>query len=345
MIAQEKQGKVKALPAGKIWMLISVIEGVLAMLKKHRHFFSIIGGLVAILVLVPFLYAQEPAEVQGEQTEVQIESAKLAENLYVFHDSGGMGNTTALIGDDGVLMIDAKVDGTVEKLLVAISDLTDKPIRFLINTHWHYDHVQGNEAVFKTGATIIAHENVRKRMGITHDMKALNTTVPPSPEAARPVVTFTKDMTFHLNGEVVQVFHVEPGHTDGDAVIHFQSANVFHMGDLYFEGLYPYIGIYSGGSINSMIKVIHQILLMMDENTKVVPGHGPVTDKTRLQEYVSMLTDIRNNVNSLMAEGKTMEEVVAAKPTRDFDQQWGGGFLPPDQFAGLVYMDLSPEMP
>lgn len=308
------------------------------MLMKYRNIFAIIGSLVIVLVYTSFLYAQK-------QAEVQVGAEKLAENLYMLWDSGGMGNTIVLTGDDGVLMIDTKAETSVDKLLAKITELTEKPIRFAIITHWHFDHVGGNEKVAKTGATIIAHENVRKHMGIEHDMKMLNTKVPPAPEIARPLVTFKKEITFHLNGEDVEVFQMEPGHTDGDSVIYFQNANVIHMGDLYFEGLYPYIGIYSGGSINGMIKVIHQILPMIDENTKVVPGHGPLSNKAKLQDYVSMLTAIRDNVSRLMQEGNTMEEVVAAKPTQAFDEKWGKGFLPPDQFAKLVYMDLSPELP
>ncbi|MCF8128786.1 MAG: MBL fold metallo-hydrolase, partial [Deltaproteobacteria bacterium] len=247
--------------------------------------------------------------------------------------------------DDGVLMVDTKGGKAVDALLAKIAELSRKPIRFAIITHWHFDHVGGNEPVADTGATILAHENVRKQMSVEHNMKMLNYKVPPSPETARPLLTYTKKVTLHLDGEDVGVFHVAPGHTDGDSVVYFPNANVIHMGDLYFEGLYPYIGIYSGGSIDGMIRVIHQILPMMDENTKVVPGHGPLSNKARLQEYVSMLTAIRDNVNRLMKEGKTMEQVVAAKPTRAFDEKWGKGFLPPDRFAGLVYMDLSQELP
>jgi len=308
------------------------------MFIKHKNILSIIGFFVVVLASASFLYAQEPAEVQ-------VSTEKLAANLYVLQDSGGMGNTTVLTGDDGVLMIDTKVENSVDQLLAKIAELSGKPIRFAVITHWHFDHVGGNEKVAQTGAAIIAHENVRKQMGIAHDMKLLNAKVPPSPEAARPMVTFTKDLALHMNGEVVRVFHVEPGHTDGDAVIYFPNANVIHMGDLYFEGLYPYIGIYSGGSINGMIKVIGQILPTIDENTRVVPGHGPVSNKARLEEYVSMLTAIRDNVSRLMQEGKTMEKAIAAKPTQAFDEKWGKGFLPPDQFARLVYMDLSPELP
>ncbi len=308
------------------------------MSMKYRNIFPIVGSLFIVLAAISFLYAQG-------QSELKVNAEKLAENLYMLWDSGGKGNTTVLTGDDGVLMIDTKVETSADKLLAKIGELSEKPIRFAIITHWHFDHVGGNEKVAKTGATIIAHENVRKHMGIEHDMKLLNAKVPPAPEIARPLVTFAKEITFHLNGEDVKVFHVAPGHTDGDAVIYFQNANVIHMGDLYFQGLYPYIGIYSGGSIDGMIKVIHQILPMIDENTKVVPGHGPISNKGQLQEYVSMLTAIRKNVSRLMQQGHTMEEVIAAKPTRAFDEKWGKGFLPPDQFAKLVYMDLSPELP
>lgn len=308
------------------------------MLMKYRNIFAIIGSLVIVVVSISFLCAQE-------QAEVQIGAEKLAENLYMLWDSGGKGNTVVLTGDEGILMVDTKVENSVDKLLAKISELSEKPIRFAMITHWHFDHVGGNEKVAKTGTTIIAHENVRKHMGIEHDMKLLNAKVPPSPCIALPLVTFKKEMTFHLNGEDVKVFHVEPGHTDGDAVIYFQNANVIHMGDLYFEGLYPYIGIYSGGSINGMIKVIHQILPMIDQKTKVVPGHGPLSNKVQLQTYVFMLTAIRDNVSQLMQKGHTMEQVIAAKPTRAFDEKWGKGFLPPDQFAKLVYMDLSPKLP
>jgi len=285
-----------------------------------------------------------PCSYAEEQAEVQVGVERLAEKLYLLRDSGG-GNTTVLTGDDGVLMIDTKVEACVDTLVAKITELNEKPIRFAIITHWHFDHVGGNAKIAESGATIIAHENVRKRMSLAHDMQMFNTKVPPAPEIARPLVTFTNDITFHLNGEDVKVFHMEPGHTDGDSVIYFQNANVIHMGDLYFEGIYPYIGIYSGGSINSMIKVINQILPMIDENTKVVPGHGPLSNKVKLREYVSMLTAIRDNVIRLMRQANTMEEVVAAKPTQAFDEKWGKGFLPPDRFAGLVYIDLSPELP
>lgn len=308
------------------------------MLRMHKNIFAIFASLAVVLVSMSFLHARGPADVQ-------VNAEKLAENLYMLRDSGGKGNTVVLTGDDGVLMVDTKAGNAVDKLLARIAALSEKPIRFAVITHWHFDHVGGNEKVAKTGAAIIAHENVRKQMSMAHDMKILNAKVPASPETARPLVTFTKEIAFHMNGEDVKVFHIGPGHTDGDAIIYFRNANVIHMGDLYFEGLYPYIGIYSGGSICSMINVINQILPMIDEKTKVVPGHGPLSNKAKLQQYVSMLTAIRDNVRRLMKKGQTMEEVIAAKPTRAFDEKWGKGFLSPDKFTQLVYMDLSPKLP
>ena len=306
------------------------------MLMKCRNACAIIGFVV--LVSVGGLYAQD-------QAGVQVTAEKLGNRLYMLQDSGGMGNTTVLTGDDGVLMIDTKVTASIDKLLARISELSKEPIRFVLITHWHFDHVGGNEKLAATGATIIAHENVRKQMGTAHDMKILNTKVPPSPDIALPLATYTKEMQFHMNGEDIKVFYPGPGHTDGDSVIYFSHANVMVMGDLYFEGIYPYIGIYSGGSINAMITAIQQILPMINEQTLVVPGHGPLSNKAQLEEYLSMLTAIRDNVSRLVQEGKTKEEAVAAKPTHAFDKKWGKGFLAPDQFAELVYIDLSPNLP
>lgn len=307
-------------------------------MTRRQLFFAITGSCMIVWAWTVLAFAQAPQEVQINVTE-------LGENLHMLQDSGGMGNSVALTGEDGALLIDTKVSASVDPLLAEVEKLGGRPLRFAILTHWHFDHTGGNQEVAKTGAVIIAHENVRRQMSIPHDMKLLNNKVPASPEAALPKMTFAREIVFHMNGETVKVFHLAPGHTDGDAVVHFRKANVMQMGDLYFEGLYPYIGIYSGGSINGMIEVIQQLLPMMDEHTKVVPGHGPLSNKARLQAYVAMLTTIRDNVAGLIREGKSLEAAVAAKPTRAFDEKWGKGFLPPDRFAKLVYMDLSPDLP
>ncbi len=301
--------------------------------------------ILSLLVCAAIVFLSSLPVYAREATDVQLTVQALTEQLYLLQDSAGSGNSIVFIGDEGVLLVDTKATTMCDKLFEKIEALSEKPIRFAVITHWHFDHVGGNETIANTGTPLIAHANVRKQMGVGHDMKIFDKTVPPSPEAARPIVTFEKEMAIHLNGETIRVFHLGAGHTDGDGVVFFQNANVIHMGDLFFQGIYPYIGIYSGGTINGMITNIKQILTMINENTKVVPGHGPLSTKAELQNYVSMLTTVRDKVSRLIEKGRKIEEVVAEKPTQAFDETWGKGFLPPDQFARLVYMDLSPEMP
>ena len=225
-----------------------------------------------IIIIVLMVAGSASLICAQEQPKAHVGAEKVSENIYLFADEGGMGNTIVLTGDDGVLLVDTKAGEVVDSLLSKISELSRKPIRFAVNIHWHFDHVGGNEEVVKTGAAIIAHENVRKHMRMSHDMKIFNNKVPPSPESAQPLVTFSKDLTFHMNGEDVHVFHLEPGHTDGDAVIFFPKANLIHMGDLYFEGLYPYIGIYSGGTINDFSLFINHCKDLIDDVDHAVDG-------------------------------------------------------------------------
>ncbi|MBT3311127.1 MAG: MBL fold metallo-hydrolase [Desulfobacterales bacterium] len=289
--------------------------------------------LLAFMFMVSIAYAKD-------ETQVQLNVEKITENISIIFDQGN-GNTLMFAGEDGVLIIDTKSGPAIEKLIAKIAEISDKPIRYAINTHWHYDHVGGNELMGKAGATIIAHENVRKRMNTEQKIKFFNKTIPPSPEKALPSITYTKKMAFHLNGKKVSAFHLGPGHTGGDTIVYFRSANVIHLGDLYFKGLYPYIGISSGGSIKSMIKVGNKVLAMIDEKTIIVPGHGPLSNKAEYAEYLNMLTEIKNNVSKQIKAGKSQEEITASKPTKKFDSKWGKGFLGPDVFTGLVYMDLS----
>ena len=229
---------------------------------------------------------------------------------------------------------------SVNQTIAAIKKLTDKPITYLINTHSDGDHIAGNQ-YFPESVTIIAHENVRKSMSTEQRMDMFNTTVPPSPEAALPGMTFSEDLTFYMNGEEVHVFHLGPGHTDGDAIVYFHNANVIHLGDLYFNGLYPYIGIEAGGSINTMIQVGNTVLEMIDDTTTIIPGHGSIAKKAEYAEYVKMLTGIRDAIRPQIEAGKSLEEVIASKPTQAFDAKWGAGLFTPDQFTELVYTDLS----
>jgi len=213
-------------------------------------------------------------------------------------------------------------------------------VRFLVNTHWHGDHTGGNENLASGGVIIVAHENVRTQMSKDNFLAAFNANVPASPEAALPVVTFSDAVNFHWNGDDIHVFHVEPAHTDGDAIIHFRRANVFHMGDTYFNGMYPFIDVSTGGSIDGMIAAADRVLKVASDKTRLIPGHGPVATKADLQASRDMLVTVRDRVARLIADGKTGEEIVAAKPTADLDEKWGGGFMKPDVWVGLVYESM-----
>lgn len=282
-------------------------------------------------IIVTSVYSQETPEVK-----LYVE--KVEENLYII--SGHGGNTGVFVGKDGFLVIDTK-DGSVNnEIKTKFSEISNKPVRFVINTHWHYDHTGGNASMGNAGAIIIAHENVYKRMNEEQYMEFFDRKVPSAPKSALPILTFTKDLTFYINDEEIHVFHLAPGHTDGDVVIHFRKSNVIHMGDLYFNGFYPYICISSGGSINFMIDVINQILPMINNKTRVIPGHGPLSNKDELKEYLDMLNQIRNEIAQQIKSGKTREEIIESKPTQKFDEEWGDGFLNPNKFVELVYKDL-----
>ncbi len=293
--------------------------------------------LIVVLCVVSMAsvgYAQ-----QRDFDKVRIETIPIHDGIAMLVGSGG--NLGVSAGADGVFLIDDQFAPLTEKIKAAIAEISDKPVRFVINTHWHSDHVGGNENFGEAGAVIVAHENVRKRMSVEQVMKVFNTTIPASPKVALPVITFTRDVTFHLNGDDMHVFHVNNAHTDGDAVVQFRKANVIHTGDLYFAGIYPFIDSESGGSINGVIDAVTNLLPLLDENTKIIPGHGPLSNKAELTTYLEILTTVRDRISQLIQEGKTQEEVVAAKPTADLDETWGKGFLSPEQFVGLVYLDLS----
>ena len=302
------------------------------MMKKRITFTVSIVCLLCWSLVAALVNAQD----------AQITTQKVAEGIYMLSDNGGNGNIGVSAGADGVFLIDAMAADRVEKIQAAVAEISQKPIRFLLNTHWHFDHVGGNEKFGQAGAIILAHDNVYQRVSTEQELKAFKTKFPALPKAGLPILTFAKDLTFHLNGEEIYVFHPQVGHTDGDGLAYFRKANVLQTGDLYFEGVYPFIDIESGGSVKYMITVIENVLLpMLNDDAKIIPGHGPLANKAMLQAYVQMLATLRDKVTALVNAGKTLEEVVAAKPTQEFDAQWGNGFLKPDDFARLLYMDLA----
>jgi glyoxylase-like metal-dependent hydrolase (beta-lactamase superfamily II) len=304
---------------------------------KVRNRWAILA--LAAGFLVGALAAPRAQAQDDDFSEVQIETIKIDDRLYMMTGSGG--NLALSIGGDGAFLVDDQFAPLTQKIQAAISKLTERPVRFVINTHWHGDHTGGNENFGKAGSLIVAHENVRKRLSVEQFLEAFDHRVPASPEAALPVITFTDAVTFHWNDEEIRVFHLARAHTDGDAVIHFKNSNALHAGDLYFNGMYPFIDVSTNGSIQGVIDAADAILGMSDDRTKIVPGHGPLSNKKELQAYRDMLAGVRDAVSSLIATGKSKSEVLAAKPTEPWDAKWGGGFMKPAEFTDTVYSTLS----
>lgn len=288
----------------------------------------------AWLALLAGLLLAGAAAAQGE-VDVQVEAVPVADGIYMLLGRGG--NIGVCAGDDGVLIIDDQYAPMVPKITAAVAEISDRPIKMILNTHWHGDHTGGNEPLARAGALIVAHDNVRVRMSSTHFSKFFNSTREPSPPEALPVVTFDNTVTFHVNGHTIRAEHVPPAHTDGDSIVFFEESNVVHMGDTFFNGLYPFIDGDSGGSVAGMVAAIDGVLARIDADTKVMPGHGPLSDKQGLTEFRNMLNTVRERVQRHIDAGHTVEEAVAAKPTAEFDAQWGQGFIEPDDWVALVY--------
>jgi len=278
------------------------------------------------------------AMAQQDFSQVKITTTEVTPGIYVLQGYGG--NIGLSVGDDGVFMIDDQFAPLTEKIQQAIAALTEQPVRFLINTHWHIDHAGGNENFGKGGVIIVAHENVRKRLKSGQFVVPFNADIPPAPEIALPVVTFDEGITFHWNDETIEVVHPVPGHTDGDAVIYFKSANVVHAGDLFWNGLYPVIDGSSGGSTTGVISGVEALLERIDSDTRIIPGHGPVGNKADVRSYLVMLQSSYSLIKSLKDQGKTIEQIVEARPTAEFDEKWGAAILNPEQWVMTVYSTL-----
>jgi cyclase len=271
---------------------------------------------------------------------VQIKTIKVAQNIYMLEGQGG--NIGVSVGDDGVLLIDDQFAPLTPKVLDAIKSITDKPVRFLINTHYHWDHVGGNENLGKAGVLIFAHDNVYKRMTTNQVVRIMKQNIPPYPKAALPVVTYNDAVTYHINGDDVTAYHIPPAHTDGDSIVRFHYANVVHTGDVFASGRYPFIDVENNnGSVMGIVRAMDKLIPTLDDFTKVIPGHGPVSTKKDVIAYRHMIHTIGTRVESLVRQRKTLQQVLAAKPAREFDEQWGR-FRKTDEFVEIVYYGFAP---
>jgi len=287
-----------------------------------------------LVLLAPALAAaQEP-----DFAKAQVETVKIAGSVSMLVGMGG--NIGVSMGPDGAFLVDDQYAPMTPKIKAAVAALGPQPVRFVLNTHWHGDHTGGNEPMGEAGVVIVSHDNVRKRMSTEQFLSLWGEKVPPSPPKALPVVTFADAVTFHVNGDEVHAFHVPPAHTDGDAIVHFKRADVIHMGDTYFNGMFPFIDVDSGGSVDGMIAAADRVLQMAGPATKIIPGHGPLATREDLKVYRDLLATARDRVAALVKAGKTSDEVVAAKPLQDMDAKYGQGFIKTDVMVKILYAGM-----
>ncbi len=287
---------------------------------------------LATLLCLSVSNAQQPVP------EVKVE--QINDHLFLLVGMGG--NIALSIGDDASFIVDDQMAPIVPKLRAAIAELTPRPVDFVLNTHWHFDHTGGNEAFGEAGSVIVAHDNVYQRMSIEQVSSFFNSVRPPAPKAALPVITFSHTTTLHLNGDTIRSTHLPNAHTDGDVYVRFIESNVYHLGDTFFTSSYPFFDLDSGGTIDGLIRAADTVLAEVDEDAIIIPGHGGLTDRAGLKAYRDMLATVRDRVARLIAAGADRQAVIEARPTAEFDAQWGGSeFMPAERWLGLVFLSLS----
>jgi glyoxylase-like metal-dependent hydrolase (beta-lactamase superfamily II) len=286
---------------------------------------------IAALLMAVSAFAQQ----QRDWSKVEIKAEKVSGSVYMLTGAGG--NIGISVGEDGIVVIDDQYAPLAPRIEAAMKGIADKPVRFIINTHYHPDHTGGNEYFGQKG-TIVAHDNVRKKLENGTTVRGM--TLPPSPKGALPIVTFNDTLTLHLNGEDIRAVHVPPGHTDGDSVIWFTKSNVVHMGDDYFNGIFPVIDLENGGSAQGIIAAVEKVLPQIPDDAKVIPGHGPLSDKAGLKKFLEVMKGATAAVQKGIAAGKTVEQLKAEKVLEPWDA-WGQSFIKTDAFIETLYKSLT----
>jgi len=308
-------------------------------LVSRREFLTSASWAAAAAWIAPrALLAQEASPVtviRGAAATATITVQKLRGNISVLAGSGG--NIAVLPGRDGKLLVDAGITASRPRIMEALAGISADPVKHLINTHWHFDHTDGNEWLHSVGAEITAHANTRKHLSETTRVEGWHFTFPPSPSGALPTKTFEKSQRLKVNGTTLVLDHYAPAHTDSDISVHFTDADILHVGDTWWNGYYPFIDYSTGGSIGGSIRAAEANVARVTEKTIIIPGHGPVGDKAQLIQFRDMLLTVRDTVAALRKQGKSLQEVVAAKPTAAFDSKWGGFVIDGATFTALVY--------
>ncbi|MGQ0428939.1 MAG: MBL fold metallo-hydrolase [Gammaproteobacteria bacterium] len=289
-----------------------------------------------LLVAAALALAAAAAGAQN-QPDPTVTAEAVAPGVWVLYGSGG--NIGVSAGPDGVFLIDDQYANLTPKVEEALAKIQATTPRFVINTHWHGDHTGGNENLATRGSVIVAHENVRARMSAEQFSEFLQRRTPPSPAAALPVVTFSHNLSLHVNHDELRGIHVGSAHTDGDTFIHFRRANAIHTGDLMFHAMYPFVDLDSGGSVDGVIAGVEMMLALADENTRVIPGHGKVTDRKGLEEYRALLVTTRDRMRERVKAGRTLEEVLAEMPFADYDGRLSWPFITAERYVRILYRD------
>lgn len=277
------------------------------------------------------------ALAQTDYSRVQIKATKVAGNVYMLEGSGG--NIGVSVGADGILIVDDQFAPLADKIRASLKTLGEGKLRFILNTHWHGDHTGGNVA-FGPEATIIAHDNVRKRLASEQRIELFKQTVPASPKEALPVITFDNSLSVHFNGEEIRAIHYPNGHTDGDSVIFFTTSNVVHLGDDFFAGRFPFVDVDNGGNVLGLTKNIGDIITKLPANVKLIPGHGPLSTIDDLKLYHRMLVETTDIVRKKIAAGKTLDQ-IKSEGFPDEWKSWGTGFIKPNTWIDLIHISLT----
>jgi len=277
------------------------------------------------------------AQAQTDFSKVQMKATKVAGNVYMLEGAGG--NIGVSVGEDGLLIVDDQFAPLADKIRAALKGIADKKLKFILNTHWHGDHTGGNIA-FGPEATIIAHDNVRKRLATEQKSTVFNTTTPASPKEALPVITFDQSLSVHFNGEDIRAIHFPHGHTDGDSVIFFSASNVVHLGDDFFAGRFPFVDLESGGSVEGLVKNIGELVNKIPADAKLIPGHGPISTLDDLKSYHRMLQQTTEIVRGKIAAGKTLDQIKSEGLPAEW-KPWGEGFIKTDRWVETIYKSLT----
>jgi len=311
----------------------------------RRRFLKTTGLAVAAMAAPRELFGEEEVSTPGlvQKARAGAASAKvtvqeLRGGVRVLMGAGG--NIAVLPGRDGKLLVDAGFAGAHSQIHEALAGISGDPVRHLINSHWHFDHTDGNDWLHSAGAKILAHENTRKHLSTATRVRGWDFTFEPAPAGAIPSEVFTSERTLEVNGTKIELKYYPPAHTDSDISIHFTEVDILHVADTFWNDFYPFIDYSTGGTIDGTIRATQANLARITDKTIVIPGHGPVGDKSQLAFYYDLLTSTREKVAALKKQGRSLDEIVAAKPTAAHDEKWGGGFMSPRMFTGLVYQGV-----